>query len=411
MQQPESIRRRKFLGDMAASATAAALLGGGAALAAEKPASAPPKRKVKLGVVGLGGRGTWITGLFQKHGGYEIHALADYFPSVVQNAGKAMGVPPSRCFSSLSGYKKVIASGAEALLIIDVPYFYPEQARAAIDAGLHVYMAKPVAVDAPGCLAIGAAGLLATQKKLCFLVDYQLPLDPAVIEVAQRVRKGAAGKLAHIVSIGFGWQGWPDPPLGATIESRLRDEIWLSDTALSGDTIVSYDIHIIDSVLELLGKRPTSACGISRTCRADPHGDRTDCAGVVYQFDDGLLWTHSTQSITNNFDLTTLSASLFGMQATAHIQYGGKVYVRGGPDHYSGTCGSVYDEGAIRNVAAFHKNIVEGNCQNPTVQRAVDGTLTAILGREAAARRCFLTIEDLVKENKRLDVNLKGLEG
>jgi len=361
-------------------------------------------------VIGLGGRGQWITKFFQRHGGYEIHGVADYFPEVAEGAGKVLGVDAARRFSGLSGYKKLYASGVEAVAIEDVPYFYAEQAAAAVEAGLHVYMAKPVAVDVPGCLAIGAAGKLATQKKLAFLVDYQLPTDPAVIELAQRVRAGAIGKLAHIVSIGFGWQGWPDPPLGATIESRLRGEIWLSDTALSGDTIVSYDIHIIDGVISILGKRPISACGMARTCRPHPNGDRTDCVGVVYQFDDGMLWTHATQSITNDFDLTTLSASFFGLQNTAHVQYGGKVYVRGGPQHYSGACGGVFDEGVVRNVAQFHKNIVEGHHENPSVQRAVDGTLTGILGREAAARGRYLTMDELVKENKRLEVNLKGLK-
>ena len=328
-----------------------------------------------------------------------------------QAAGDKFGVAKPRRFSGLSGYKKLIDSGVEAVLIEDVPYFYPEQAKAAVDAGLHVYMAKPIAVDVPGCLAIGAAAKQATQKNRCFLVDYQLPHDPACIEVAARVREGGLGKLAHVASFGISWQAWPDPALGKNIESRLRDEIWLSDTALSGDTIVSYDIHIIDGIVWTLGRRPASACGRSRICRPEPHGDRTDAASVIYEMPDGAIWTHVTQSINNNIDITTLSASICGMQATAHLTYGGKNYVRGGPKHYSGSSGDIYKDGAVKNIAAFHKNIVEGHYENPTAQRAVDGTLTAILGREAAARRCFLTMDDLIKENKRLEVNLDGMKG
>ena len=401
--QQTTVSRRDLIGG------AAAMLAAGPLLGATGSASARPLRKIKLGQIGYGGRGAWIAKLFQRHGGYEFTAVADYFPAVAAAAGDALGVDKSRRFSGLGGYKKLIDSGVEAVLIEDVPYFYPEQAKAAVDAGCHVYVAKPIAVDVPGCLAIGAAAEQAARKQRCFLVDYQLPHEQAVIDVADRVRKGAIGKLAHVVSIGFGWQGWPDPAIGPTIESRLRGEIWLSDTALSGDTIVSYDIHIIDGIIWLLGKRPVSACGMSRICRADPHGDRTDCAGVVYQFDDGTLWTHATQSITNSFDLTTLSASFFGLGATAHIQYGGKVYVRGGKDHYSGACGSLYEAGAVRNIADFHRNIVEGHFDNATARRAVDGTLAAILGREAAARNRFLTMDELIKENKSLPVNLKGL--
>jgi predicted dehydrogenase len=270
-------------------------------------------------------------------------------------------------------------------------------------------MAKPIAVDVPGCLAIEALGRRAAAKQRCFLVDYQLPTEEPNIEVARRIREGGLGPLAHIVSFGFSG-AWADPPKTPTLESRLRNEIWLSDVALGGDNIVSFDIHIIDGVVWVLGKRPVAASGRSRTCRPNPSGDRTDCAGVVYEFDDGVLWTHVVHALNDNADLTSLSASFFGQAATGHIQYGGKVYVRGGDKHYVGTCGSIYDQGAIRNIATFYQDIAEGRFGNETVRRAVDGTLTAILGREAAARRRYLTLEELVRENKRLDVDLSGLK-
>jgi len=401
----DRVTRRIFLGGAAAAAALAPSLKAGHAA---QPAPESSGRKIKLGVVGCGGRGSWIADLFQKHGGYEIHALADYFPDLVQRAGDALKVDRTRRFSGLSGYKRVIDSGVDAIALIHVPYFFPEQATAAVEAGCHVYLAKPIAVDVPGCLAIEAAGKRATEKKRCFLVDYQLPTEPANIEVAKRIREGALGRLAHIHSTSQ-TSIWADPPKGPTIENRLRDGIWCSDRALGGDGIVAYDIHIIDGVTWVMGKRPVSACGRSRTCRPDPHGDRTDCTGVVYEYDDGVFWTHMTQSLANNQDFLDLAASFYGLVATGHIQYGGKVYIRGGTKHYSGTIGSIYDQGAIRNIADFHRNITAGNFQNPTVRRAVDGTLTAILGREAAARGRFMTMDDLVRENRKLEIDLRGL--
>jgi hypothetical protein len=85
--------------------------------------------------------------------------------------------------------------------------------------------------------------------------------------------------------------------------------------------------------------------------------------------------------------------------------------LRGGPKHYGGgEVANLYDEGAKRNIADFYSRIVEGRCDNSTVQRAVDGTLTAILGREAAARRIRLTMDELINENKKLEVDLSGLK-
>ncbi len=402
--------RRNFIGGTMAALPLAAI--GANAAETNTPAVKPPEyaRKIKIGIIGGGSRGNWISGFFKKHGGYTIHAMADYFENVADKSGEAMGVDKARRFSGLSGYKKLIASGVEAVAIEDVPYFYPEQAKAAIEAGLHVYMAKPVAVDVPGTMMVGEAGKLATQKKLVMLVDYQLPTDPAIIEIGKRIREGGMGAFSHIMSLGFAWHAWPDPALGKTIESRLQNQIWLSDTGLSGDTIVSYDIHLIDGLVYLLGKRPVSACGYSRTVRAKVNGDRTDTASVIYELEGGATWTHVTQSLDNEWDVTTLSGKIFGMTATAHVQYGGKVYLKGGEKNYVGKVGDVFVEGVERNIATFYRNITEGHFENAVVQRAVDGHLTAILGREAAARRRYLTMDELIKENKRLEVNLTGLK-
>jgi hypothetical protein len=44
------------------------------------------------------------------------------------------------------------------------------------------------------------------------------------------------------------------------------------------------------------------------------------------------------------------------------------------------------------------------------VQAAVDSALVSILGREAAARRTTVTMADILKENRRLEVDLGGLQ-
>ncbi|MHC4181369.1 MAG: Gfo/Idh/MocA family protein, partial [Planctomycetota bacterium] len=143
--------------------------------------------RIKLGVIGCGGRGRWITGLFAAHGGYEIAAVADYFQEVADAAGDQFAVDKSKRFSGLGGYRKLIAAGVEAVALETPPYCFPDHARAAVAAGLHVYMAKPVAVDVPGTLEIGESGKKAREKKLCFLVDFQIPTDPLNIEAVKRV--------------------------------------------------------------------------------------------------------------------------------------------------------------------------------------------------------------------------------
>ncbi len=376
-------------------------------------ASAPAARagsdaKVKLGVIGNGGRGSWIAGLFQKHGGYEMHAVADYFPEVADKCGEALGVAKSRRFSTLSGYKRLIESGVDAVALEVPPYFLPEHAAAAAAAGLHVYMAKPVAVDVPGCLQIEAAARLATEKRRCFFVDYQIPTEPINIEVWKAIRDGKIGPIAQVATVGIGG-GFADPPRTANLESRLRGLVWVNDVAIGGDYVVNYDIHAVDAALWVIGKRPIAAAGGSRICRNNPHGDGRDVCSVVFEYEGGLVHNHFGQALSNQV-AGDLSCRIHGLTGNATISYWGQGQVTGPAARLNGAVNNLYEAGAMRNIATFHRNVVEERYENETVRRSVDGALATILGREAAARHARLTMDALVDENKRLELDLSGLK-
>jgi hypothetical protein len=91
-------------------------------------------------------------------------------------------------------------------------------------------MAKPVAVDVPGTLEIGALGKKSTENERCFLVDYQIPTDPFNIETVKRIHDGAIGPLVQINTCY--WAGrFDDPPLTDSWASRLRHLVWVNDIA------------------------------------------------------------------------------------------------------------------------------------------------------------------------------------
>jgi len=409
----DKLNRREFLSGGALGLAAITSLAGSVAGAAdekkEEPKQAEFTRRIKLGVIGNGGRGAWIAGLFKKHGGYEMHAVADYFQEVADKCGETLGVDKARRFSGLSGYRKLIESGVEAVALETPPCFIPEHAKAAVEAGLHVYMAKPVAVDVPGALQIEAAGKLAGEKKRVCFVDYQIPTDPVNIEVAKRIREGGLGKIQQVFTVGI-CGGFADPPMTENIESRLRGLIWVNDVALGCDYIGNFDIHAIDGAVWVLGQRPVVAMGSSRIGRENPHGDGRGVCSVIYEYADGVVHNHYGQGLGNNTD-GELSCRLHGPKANAMVNYWGKAYLRGGPKHYGGgQVENLYEAGARRNIATFYEEVTTGKFDNATVKRAVDGVLTCILGREAAARHVRLTMEELIKENKKLEVDMKGLK-
>ena len=84
---------------------------------------------IELGLIGCGGRGMWIADLFQKHGKYKFVAGADYFPERLDKFGEKFGVDASRRHDKLSGYKKLLDSKLDAVVIETPPYAHPEQAE------------------------------------------------------------------------------------------------------------------------------------------------------------------------------------------------------------------------------------------------------------------------------------------
>lgn len=411
------VGRREFLrlahAGMTALPLAASVAGGQEPVGTVLSPSAPRSyaKKIKLGLIGCGGRGTWISSLFTAHGGFTFGAVADYFPERAARAGAQLGVPAAACFSGLDGYQRLVTSGVEAVVLQTPPYFFPQHAAAALDAGLHIYMAKPVAIDVPGTLAVKSLAARATREKRVFQADYQLPRDPVNVEVAKRIRTGALGKLQTVFSSGWaGGNGYQDPPLETSAENRLKDLVWCNDVALGGDYMVHYDVHILDAVVWALGKTPVAALGASAAFRPSVHGDARDSSLVVYLFDDGTMWCH--QGILGAYHdwikTGRLTASLQGTQGTACLSYAGKSYVRGGPRHFSG--GVPNPEASVRtNIDEFRQAIDAGDCANEQVVRAVESNFTAILGREAAARRERVTLDALLAENRALLPDLAGL--
>jgi len=406
--------RRRFLGGGLAVAAATSLgslpvLGAETATSAPKPAAPVYARKIKVGVIGNGGRGAWIAKLFQAHGGYEMWAVADYFQEVADKCGDELGVDKARRFSKLSGYKKLIESGVEAVVVETPPYFIPAHVTAAVEAGLHVYMAKPVAADVPGALQIEAAGKLATAKRRCFLVDYQMPTDPHNLEVATRIRAGGLGQIVRVVTTGH-CGPTKDTPKTATIEDRLRELIWVNDVAMGCDYIGNFDIHAIDAAIWALGRRPVVATGVSAIRRPNAYGDSRDVCALIYEYADGLIHQHAGQALKNS-NSAELSVAIHGTEANAFLTYWGKALLKGGPKHYGGgTVDNLYTTGAERNIARFYSEVTTGEFPNETCQRAVDGVLTCVLGYEAAGRHTRLTMDAMLKENKRMEVDLRGLK-
>lgn len=403
-----ALNRREFIAASTGVLAWAAARGADPAPGAD---SAPPARArvVRTGLVGCGTRGTGLAERLHQHGGFQVTAVADYFPEVSAAAGAALGVPAERCFSGLGGFRKVIASGVEAVVLMAPTYFLPEHAAAATAAGVHVFLAAPVAVDAAGVRTCAEAAGQCARAKKAFLVDLPLLTEPVNAEVVKRIRDGGLAPLAYVTTSGIS-HGYPDPAREATMENRLREQVWVNDVALGGDYVVNFDLPVFEAVIRALGRAPVAASGRSRICRPDPHGDSRDVYHITWEFADGLIATHIGQAIRNNAG-DVLQAQFYSARAYGQVNFWGRSFLRGGAAHFGGgDVKNLYVTGQDRLVAAFHDAILRDGAGAPEFEPMAQAHYMAMLGRDAAARNDRLTMEAWLKEDRRLTANLTGLK-
>ena len=397
--------RRQFLGSTGTAAIGLTILKPQLVFGAEA------NRKLDLGLVGCGGRGQWIANLFTKNGNYNFVAAADYFQDKVNAAGEKLGIAADRRFSGLSGYKRLLEQKLDAVVIETPPYFHPEQATAAVDAGKHVYLAKPIAVDVPGCHTVEASGRKATGKKLCFQVDFQTRAHPSYQEAVKRVHEGQIGR---IVSVNAAYYCGPtfggmdaalrkDP---RNPETRLRS--WSLDRVLSGDVITEQNIHALDVASWFLNADPIKAYGTGGQARGFL-GTCWDHFAVVFYFPNDVFVSFDSKQVGHGFD--DIQCRVFGIDGTADTHYGGDVWVRSKDDLFNGgKTGNIFADGVERNIATFYDSITKGDYSNPSVAPSVRSNLTTILGRTAAYKNAEVTWAEMMRANEKLHLDLKGLK-
>jgi predicted dehydrogenase len=230
-----------------------------------------------------------------------------------------------------------------------------------------------------------------------------------MIESVKRCHEGLIGPISLIASH-YSSEGFPDPEKTSTIEDRLQNLIWTNDTSIGGGHFVNAGIHALDAALWIARELPVSAMGCTRILRADPHGDSPDIDSFTFQFQSGLILNHCGEHVRNTHQFLC-TASAYGRDGYVETSYTGESFVRGNKGGYKGgPATNLYVEGIKRNLNTFHKNIMGGVCDNPTVEPSVGSTLATILGRDAGARNGPLAWDQMLRENRRLQIDISGLK-
>ena len=370
---------------------------------------APDGNPIKAGLIGCGGRGTGAAVNFLDAGpNLQITALGDVFKDKLdqcrdqlKKSNHAVEIPDENCFIGFDAYQKVIDSGVDVVLLCTPPAFRPYHIEAAVDAGKHIFMEKPVAVDPVGARKVMISVKRAQDKGLCMVSGTIRRVQKDFVETWRRVANGAIGEIvsAHITRNGGGlWvvqrqPGWTD------MEYMLRN--WANFCWLSGDHIVEQFIHEVDVMNWYIGKNPVKAMGWGGRQRRVT-GDQYDFFSVEYVYDNGMHTHCAARQITGCSNLT--EQFIVGTKGFANAK--GMIYNLKGEEIWKYPHpeeGSTDETWKVTDpFVQEHINLVTGIRTGNTVndgEAQVNSTLITIMGRMSAYTGKDVTWDELMNSD------------
>jgi len=297
--------RRSFLKTSATTAAAVAASSSLGALRAASPVH-QGTGKLKIGVVGVGGRGSGAAVQAIKADKENIlYAAGDAYADrlekglgdiqkTAESSGRAeqFDVPLDRRFVGLDSLDKVLATGVDVVLLATPPGFRPMQIERAVEKGVHVFAEKPVAVDAPGVRRVEAACKLAAKKGLSVVSGLCYRYHDGRRAVVQKLQEGAIGDIQVIQGNYITGELWFRPVEDHWTELQRQVRNWLYYTYLSGDHIAEQHIHTLDMMAWIKGDvypRAVTSLG-GRQKRTDPKfGNIYDHFANTYEWEDGTV--------------------------------------------------------------------------------------------------------------------------
>ena len=395
--QPSGLKstRRSLL---KASAVAGAGLAMGLSLGRSVHAAGSDILKVAL--IGCGGRGTGAAvNVLSADKGARLTCMADAFadkiaPCLAQiKAARPdqVDVKDNQCFVGFDAYKQAIASGVDVVVLALPSHFHCIHLKAAVEAGKHVFVEKPHAVDPVGVRMIGEACEIAHQRNLSVVSGLCWRYDRGVRETMKREHHGAIGDVVAVRTsymTDFSWTR-PRKPEYTEMEYQMRN--WYNFCWLSGDLPGLTLVHSLDKGSWALGdKPPERAWGLGgRQVRTGPeYGDVYDHHTLVFEYANGVQMFAFVRQQTGCF--ADVSDHIIGTKGRANVL---AHRIEGEQKwQFSGPKPNMYDVEHQELFAAIRagKPINNGNYM-------ATSTMLAVLGRMVAYSGASITWEEAMK--------------
>jgi myo-inositol 2-dehydrogenase / D-chiro-inositol 1-dehydrogenase len=347
--------------------------------------------RLRVGVIGCGYRGSGAAlDAVAASPSVEIVALGDLFRDrldearklIVQKAGPACTVSDERCFTGFDNHHKVLAAGVDLVILAAPPGFRPMHLAAAVEAGKHVFMEKPVAVDPPGVRSVIASSQAAEKKSLGIVAGTQRRHQPHYIEAMKRIHDGQIGEIVAAQCYWNQGELWVKKKEPAWSEMEWQCRNWLYFTWLSGDHLVEQHVHNLDVVNWALRANPLKCVGMGgRQARVEPEfGNVYDHFAVEFEYPGGVRTLSQCRQIKGSSH--RVAERIVGTRGVAYLNATEAKISGARPWTFS-------DEklAAINPYVQEHADLVDSIRSGTPLnegRRIAESTLTAIMGRMSA---------------------------
>ncbi len=258
-------------------------------------------KKLKLALVGCGGRGSGAAvQALTADDQVELVAMADVFQDRLDSSLKAITdhfdgrkkikVKEKNKFVGFNAYKKAIDE-ADVVILTTPPGFRPYHFEYAINNDKHVFMEKPVATDPVGIRKVLDMARIAKEKRLNVVVGLQRHYQKKYTTLYNRVAQGAIGKITSGQVYWNDGGVWVKPREAGQSELEYQMRNWYYFNWICGDHILEQHIHNIDVANWFIGAYPTSAQGMGgrQTRTGKEYGEIFDHHYVQFNYADGAV--------------------------------------------------------------------------------------------------------------------------
>jgi len=394
-----------------------------AGLSAATQAYAAGTDRIRIGLVGCGGRGTGAArDALMAGANIELVAMGDIFMPKVKNSlarlaklkannpnlKNSIKVTPEHCFAGLDAYRKVIDSGIDYVLLCTPPGFRPDHIEYAVKRGVHIFAEKPCATDSPGVRQILALEPEMKRKGIALLSGFN---GRHVFHYADLVKALQNGELGEIMSMhayfntGNIWYREREPGMSLP-EYHFHN--WFHVDWLCGDHIVEQHVHNLDRCNWIMQTHPVRAYGMGgRQFHTERGGNIYDHFTIEFEYENGVRMTSMCRQIQG-------TDAKIGEEIVATK---GRAAMVGRKAQFTGANARVFkahpqqQESHRQEHIDFIAALRRGELPNDT-RFLCESTLTAIMGRESAYTGKHISWDEILNSDLRLTpANIAAWDG